>query len=517
MSDIAQPYGQRAVMRGGLTFLAGRGASALLTFLAFVLVARMLPLSEYGLLMAALASMELGLALSSAGLDWVATRSLPEYRVHAAGRVIVRVTLKLAAIQVLAFSIGGILLSLTAPSLATLLALQHGAEVIILAAGLLVVEGIGRLCRDQLLGILMHQRSGQLAQVGRSGLLFALLVYEYANDAPLEARDVMQFELISGALAALAGIGLLGRVLVRFWPQPGAGTDWLPPDRKTLFALARNSYFSYLLSLTYGAQVLTMLVARILGAESAAMFGFARTFADQVRRYLPTDLLQSILRPALVAHFSDAHDRAGLILRLGLWLKSALIMLVPLLAFFLVFGEQGTAAVGGQHFRDAWVIVTMMLAGAGTMAWRRVVELACNTLNRSGVCVRAALPLPAIPFLLAAVLYATRNLTVAVALFACAEIYFCWRALRMLARDCSGTDWRSHTFLPLGSALILSCMVMLPFRAAEPPVAVAFVTSVLVATITLMHFRPFDRSEVELIRGWKRAIAQGVGRSRGDS
>lgn len=508
MNASSSPYGARAVKDGIMAFLVGRGVSAILTFTAFALAARLLPLPEYGVYMALLATMELGLAFSSAGLDWVAARSLPEYRVHAAGRDTVILALKLAGIQALAFLFGGSFLTVTAPFLSDLLKLEGAGELMSLAGALLAIEGLGRLSRDQLLGVLMRQRSGQIAQITRAGVFLGLLAQAYLNDVPLLAREAVVFELVAGSVAAVIGAVLLGRVLIDLWHLPAPhGETWEPTDLKTLRRLARNAYLSYLLALTYGPQVLTILVARILGPEFAAIFGFARGFADQVRRYLPTDLLQSILRPALIAYFASSRDSVGLMLRLGLWLKSALFVLLPLLVFFAIFGEKGGGVLGGDKFRDSWPIVLFMLIGSGAMAWRRVTELACNTLNRSEICVRSALPMPVVPLLLAVTLHLSQSLWPAVAVFVCAEMAFCWRVYYILAREGKVTGWQLISYLRMLASALLSCAILFVLRECMTiTILGAVLATFFVSVPVLLLLRPFDALEVELLKKWAKSI-----------
>ena len=334
------PYGQTTVRSNIAAYLIGRGFSAILTFTTFALAARLLNLKEYGVYAAALALMEIGLALSSAGIDWVAARVLPDYRIHASGRDTVSVAVKLCMIQSAILILAGLLTAISANLLSWLLQVQDAVLAFQLAGALLAIEGIGRLSRDQMLGILMKQKSGQIAQLIRSGVLAVLLVFALYSGSVNNAEDILRFELIAASSALLMGTILLIAALRQLWPISTSTPDWKPSTKKQLFQLALHSYTSYLLALAYGPQVLTMILARILGVEAVAIFSFARGFADQVRRYLPTDLLQTIFRPALVAYFSATGSFSGLMLRLHLWLKVSLVVLLPLLVFSVSLGNK---------------------------------------------------------------------------------------------------------------------------------------------------------------------------------
>jgi O-antigen/teichoic acid export membrane protein len=509
------PYGGKAVKSGLAAFLAGRGASALLTFTAFALAARQLPLAEYGRYAAALALMELALALSTGGLDWVSVRVLPEARMHAGGRATARLLLRIAALQAFMVLATAAAVALAAPLLAVMLGMPEAGDAFTLAGLLVAVEGVGRLSRDQMLGLLMEQRFGQVAQVVRAGMLVLQLWAALVQGRQLDAAAMLWLEITAGACALAAGSVFLAVCLWRLRRLPPSRPDWRPPPRHVLAKLAWHNFASYLLALLYGPQVITMLVARVLGAEAVAVYGFARAFADQVRRYLPTDLLQSVVRPALIAYYASGKTFGELSVRLGLWLKSSLMALFPLLVFFTAFGEQGMAVIGGARYAPAWPVVVLLLCGAATMACRRVLELGCNTVLQSDICVRATAALLATPPLIALVLYATGRLLPAVALAVAAECIFCWRVIQGLKQRGYMGHWDIQGGVRLllawgaAAALLLAAQRVMDFTTPLAIVAVA-----LVSAVALRAAVPLSADEGRLIAGWNGRLARLVGSRR---
>lgn len=509
MTHAKNPYGQAAVRSGLLTFLAGRGFSALLTFAVFALAARVLSLPEYGYYAATLALMEMGLALSGGGVDWVAGRLVPEYRIHASGAATGRVVLRFCLIQ------AGILLAVGAATVAAAMPLAGlmrlpGAEAAFELGGvLIVIEGLGRLSRDQMLGFLMRQGAAQSAQFMRTGSLAILLGSAWYLGKPLAAVDVLQFELIAAVSGALLGAALLAHVLWRLRPLVQTNAAWQAPDAKDLRRMAAQSYASYFVALTYGPQVITILIARFLGVEAVAVFGFARGFADQVRRYLPTDLLQSVVRPALMAYYSAAGDFSGLMLRLSLWLKVSLMVLLPLLVFFAVFGEQGSAALGGARFGSAWPVLLVLLSSTGMMAWRRVSELACAAVMAPEICLRAGLLLLLMPPLMVGTLLLGGGLIAAVALVVVAEAVFCLRVMQLLGRRGFAYDWSYGGFMRLFTAFLLSAGLLLLVRSQFAlPLLAVIALSLLVSLPVMAWLNPFEGDEKVLVGGWSPRLAR---------
>ncbi|MRV74183.1 oligosaccharide flippase family protein [Duganella sp. FT92W] len=509
------PYGGKALKSGMAAFLAGRGASALLTFTAFALAARLLPLAEYGHYAAALALMELALALSSGGLEWVSARVLPEARMQAGGRATVRLLLQIAGLQGALVLATATVVSLAAPLLASLLGMPEARHAFMLAGVLVAVEGIGRLSRDQMLGLLMEQRFGQIAQVVRAGTLVLQLWLSPGSGTAMDANAMLWLEITAGICALMVGTALLALCLWRLRPVPAVQPGWQPPPRRVLARLAWHNFANYLLSLLYGPQIITMLVARVLGAEAVAVYGFARAFADQVRRYLPTDLLQSVVRPALIAYYASGRSFSELSVRLGLWLKSSLMALFPLLVLFTAFGEQGMAVIGGARYAQAWPVVVLLLCGAATMACRRVLELGCNTVLQSDICVRATVALLATPPLIALVLYATERLLPAVALAVAAECIFCWRVIQGLKQR----GYMGHWDVQGGVRLLLawgaaSALLLAAQRAVEFTAPMAIVAVALVSAGALRAAVPLSADEGRLIAGWNGRLARLVGSRR---
>lgn len=510
MSD--NPYSQKALRSGVAAFLAGRAISAGLAFIAFSLAARLLPLAEYGKYASALALLELALALSSGGIEWVSARMVPERRIHAGGRVTALTVLRLSALQAALQVTAGLLVFLCAGWISALLQLPGTAPVFRLTGGLIALECLGRLSRDQMLGILMDQRSGQTAQVCRSGTLMAQLALAWFTGAAMDAQRMVGFELVAAGSAAVVGALLLARTLLRVYRLPAANPDWRAGPARAMVKLGLHNYASYLLALLYGPQVLTMLIARLMGADAVALYGFARSFADQVRRYLPTDLFQSIVRPALIAFYAAGNDFAALSVRLGLWLKMSLLLLFPLIVFFAACGPQGMRLLGGGRFVAAWPLVVVLLGAAGTLAWRRVLELACNTVLASDITVRATVVLVVMPPLIALLLWSTHVLLLAVLAALAAELVFCWRVLRSLARRGYVGHWdrRGCARLLAAALAAIALLVGLQQFIVLDGVA-AVVVSGLVSLLAMRAAVPLSALEGALVAAWNSRVARWAG------
>jgi O-antigen/teichoic acid export membrane protein len=503
MSGSGNPYAAGAVRSSALAYLSGRAVSALLTFSAFALAARVLPLEAYGTYIATLATVDTGLALSTAGLDWVAARILPEYRLHAGGRAIIGVVARLSGLQTALYACAGAALYFHAEPFARLLRMEGAGTALSLAGGLLGVEGFGRLCRDQMLGTLMRQGAAQSSQVLRSGVLASLLGSDWLAGREIAALDAVRYELTASCGSAiLAGLLLLRELYAIYYRSTPSG-NWTPPRPRQLVKLAVNTHISCLLAFAYGSQMLTLIVARVLGAEAAAVFGFSTNFSDQVRRYLPTDLLRSVIQPTLIAFFSRRRDFGGFMVRLGIWFKSSMILLMPVIVYFIAFGGMGATLLGGERFREAGAIVALMLVAAGFAPLRRVVELSCNVVLATDLYVRWGFWLLAVPVVAVFLLTSGGSLTELIMLVIGSEAFFNFGIILALRRRgypfrlAWGGLLRLAVWYGVGVGVLVWSGPLVHF---DMPTSVA--VCLLLGAVGTVIAKPLSAAEAALVADW---------------
>ncbi|HWP00766.1 MAG TPA: oligosaccharide flippase family protein [Methylococcus sp.] len=503
MTHAGDPY-RAGVVRGSLlAFLAGRGFSAVLTFTAFTLAARVLPLEEYGIYMVALATLETALPFATGGLNWVIARMLPEYRVHGDGRATVHVVLCLGLLQIALYTAIAFLFYAGAEFYASVLRLEHSGPALRRVSGLLLLEGTGRLFRDQILGALMRQGAGQLGQVVRSGVLVVLLGRDILVQHQISAVEMIWYESLAAAGGMVVGGSLLVWELWRVYRLPSRVSTWSSPPVKQLVHLAVHMYLNHLLALARSTEILILILTRMLGSEAAAVFGFGNGFADRVRRYLPTELLQSVLQPALFAFYSRTGDFSALMLRLFLWFKSSLIVLLPVIVYFAAFGEHATEILGGSQFRQAWFVVVLLLLGTGVSGLRKIAELASNAVMASAVCVRAGIWLLGVPPATIGLLLLGGGLPSVVLLIVLAETFYGWRVLAGLRNrgHVAHMNWWSFArlvfFGGVAGAVLRWVFQPFPFDGT-----ISVVACLMASSIAILAARPISQEESGVVAGW---------------
>lgn len=396
---MAEHYSAQRLRRGIAHFLWGKASSALLSFVGFLLVARLLQTSEYGRYVAMVALVELALNLASFGLDWVSTRYVPEYRVRAGGRRLAGFVLRLTGLQVLLISGVGATLWVFAAPIASLVGVEGAGPVLRLYAAYLVLEGASRVLRDQMLSQLLLQGRAQVALVlrhitwvGACGVLFLI-------DGEASLLLVAKIELCAAGVGLVAAALGLARALRSAACEESRAeyADWVAPVLREMWMLAANSYLSFLLNIPARPQVLTLLVTRFAGVEGAALYGFARSLADQVLRFLPAEMLLSLIRPVLIARYVASGDFQALNRQTNHLLILSLVVLCPVLAVALGKGELLVGIVGAGKFNESGLLLALMLLALSFFSHRRMLEFLANTIGLPQAIGQASLFLPLIP------------------------------------------------------------------------------------------------------------------------
>lgn len=501
-------YSGVRLRRGVAHFLWGKASSAALSFFGFLLVARLLSTADYGRYVALVAVVELALSLSTLGLDWVATRYVPEYRVKAGGRGMSSFVLRLTLIQGGVLVCASSMLALAADPLARLLGLGAAQEAVRLYALYLLLEGLSRVVRDQMLSQLLLQGRAQLALVLRHSVWVGLCLVLLMQNPVAPLQLVAWIEVLAAGLGFLvAGLGLAVALLKARRETGAADANWLPPAMDELRKLAFNSYSSYLMNMAARPQLVTLLITRLAGVEAAALFGFARNLSDQVLRFLPAELLLGFLRPALIARYVETKDQVALNQQINSLLTVSLLVLAPLLALALGQGSLLVAVLGDGRFEGSAVLLTLLLLTVALFSHRRVVEFTAYTVGRPEAVGRASFFMLLVPAFVYAMLSAGWPMWSVPAVLLLAEFSFSVMATLWLRRGgvAYAPPFREvlRIAVMLAGAASVAAFVPVPFHGLAALVA-HFVLSLLGFVLLGFLLKPLDRQSISMLKALRK-------------
>ncbi len=384
----ASPYSRRALKRSAVHFLAGKAVSALLTLIILFWLVRLLTVEEYGAYVTFVAGMELTLAMASLGLPWIAARYLPEFRLHASGRMLAHFVWNITARIALLLVAGSVLLYVAMPWLLAHLKLTQQTDVARLFLLVLLVDGLGWHIRENTLEPLLQQGQAQISLVIRNIVLLLLLSITAFHGA-VHLDHVVLAELAASILGTMLAFYSLIKHLHKhrgLLKQDG----WQPPNWSVMWHMARHMYFSRLVNLAYSPQSFVFLIQHYLGLDATALFGFLRRLYGQISRYLPATLLFSLVRPKLVASYIGEGGMTDLTRSANLVGKLSLFVLMPILVFvWLAGGELLTLLSGGKFTQSGYYLAGLLMALI-LFSQRQILETVAVASGKSHLCMWGA-------------------------------------------------------------------------------------------------------------------------------
>jgi hypothetical protein len=409
-------------------FALGKAITAPGTFLLVFVLAATMPGPEYAAYVVAASGMELALAISTLGLDWLMQTAVPSARTHGNSRQLRKLVAALAVLQALPYIVCGACFWLFSGVISRAFGGVAPPELIEFYGFIVIAEGLGgRMLRDQILSALLMQGIVQPLSLLRLLIMGGSVLWFWSEGHTITALDIAGVEMAAAVMTLLGG-GIALLHYLRSSPSGDESTDssirrWFGRDS---FRLARHAYGSFLLTLCLSAELATVFVARYLGADATAAFGFTIRVVDQIRRFLPMDLLWSLIRPALVGRY-ETYGRSFQILAkdVTLVLRANLLLLGGATVVFFGIGEQLIATVThGKVQLPAFLLAAFLPQVVGHSA-RRSVELMSFVTGQSRLFLRGAIASLAAPLLFVVLVPLWPNLYMVALGMTVAEALFC--------------------------------------------------------------------------------------------
>src|SRR5690606_20768946 len=210
--------------------------------------------------------------------------------------------------------------------------------------------------------------------------------------------------------------------------------DWREPRLGQLFAVARHNFLTSLAQIVAAPNIFVLGIERFLGLGATAAFGFARMLADQVRKYLPSELFFGMIRTMIIATYARTGDMRELALHHSVLLKLGLFPIALLIGVLIAYGGPMVQWVGGDKYAGAQWLVLGFMGLLCLVVLKRNLELFLNASRHTDLMLRSSLAaLAGIPIGFGA-LAAGGNLHHVVAALAIGEALVVWCALVGLRR-----------------------------------------------------------------------------------
>lgn len=350
-----------ARMKGSLVlFGAGKVLSALVGIAWLLLLVRVLDVKSYGGYITLLALLEVTSLLSNAGVYAFAQRYLTEARLshnlaHLPGLLWGSLIFRLSTLLVVVIAFGYL-----NSEVAGWLQQDHLVEILPIYGFVVLFEGAARYL-ELVFESLLEQAKAQAGVVLRN-LSRVLLVWAWwFYTGTVTLRDVVIVELCTGIVGFLSA-------LYFSWVITGIGrsSSELRDASSAEFGLGRFAsfclpmYAAQCLVLIYSPDTIKIIVSRLLGAVEAAAFGFAHAVSFVMQRYLPANLLLGLIRPMLVARRAHGNNDEQLVLVGNLILKINIFLLLPVVAFLALCGDDVSSLLSGGKFKGSGELIFLL-------------------------------------------------------------------------------------------------------------------------------------------------------------
>lgn len=465
-----------------------------------LLLARLLSPQDYAAYVAVWASVEIVLLLSNFGLMHAAYRYVQSVELGAGRLQIQGPVGYLLLLRALSLPLGAILLVVLWPGL--LAGTQSDAEYILQMFALIAcAEGMARYC-ELLFESLQLQWRAQLTTLLRTVLKplgFALLA---AGDVA-DLRYVLAVELLACASSAVLGLGALLQLHLRSERVPPAAQGGASTSLGRMLNFVLPAYLTQLLGLSFGPDVLKLILSKVGDPIALAVFGFAFALAAMLQRYLPVNIFGGVLRPLFVAAEQRA-DADELLSRLVAFVTKLnwLFVVLPMVVL-APLAPQVVKLLSHGRYADAGQPLMLLLAGMLAASAHGVLSLYClareNSRSPLLATVCAALTLP-LSYLLAA-----RGGAAGLALaWLCSELVWvlvCATALGLLGGTRKRLDLARLLRVPLIAGLVIAAGLSVAAWLPAARLAAALAAPLLLVT---MYWRAqiFDAQE----RAWMATI-----------
>ncbi len=479
--------------------MIGKAVTAPLSILVPIVLASFLVEADFAMFVWLIAFGQFAHRVSYFGINWVAFHYMPVFRVAEDSAALRRFMTSITLIQ--AGLVGGMLFAcwLLAPTVFTALDQEARLTLFQIYLGVVFAELGAGFLRNGIFEPLLKQGSAQVNLLIQHGTflggIIALLLTE-SNGLTIE--PVVLVNLGATWLAYLVALGQFYWLL----PKPSgvpAGARSTLPDASSMLRFAGDNYAHDLARMPGSPQVVVMVGAAVVSVSAFAAFGFARTLALQIQRALPAQLFIGLLRPKIVAGYAADQRFDQLNRRLVLISKVSNCLLAPLVAIFVVHGEEILNLLSSGRYGDGWGPFIILLLWLTIVNFERLLVVMINVLGQSQILRRAApTALLVVPLALLLAFLGAGSYGLAFGLVA-GHVVFVWLVLRQLRRSGHELDFdlAGHGRIVGAALLALPCgalPALLPL--ADPWTTALGVVAILVGFfLALWITRPFSAAE----------------------
>lgn len=388
------PYQSAHVRRGLRQFLSGRIIQAIASVAVMLIMVRSMTIIDYAHYITATALATFLGTLSIMGLDRVLTRYVPEARLKATPARLIAFIRKMNLLRLVA--IGTLIVSALIgwPYLSPLL--QLPAEGLILPVLLFAVAHAFLQFQTIVMQSLMLQDGLRNATTATWLVRIAMLLIAITSSASLPVDLALWITISSEA------IGWIWMVICTTahcnsyrasFDHSNIRSDSWPPSFREMLLFGWHNYLMGQASFPAQARVQQLIASMLLPVSVVAAFGFFRTLSEQIRNYLPLQMMKNLAEPVMFGRYIQTKDFELLNSMASALLKINLLVIVPMSAWLIIASDPIVGFFTNGKFKElTWALGILVFSQAisSQVTILNIVSNACGTSHRLPVATITA-------------------------------------------------------------------------------------------------------------------------------
>lgn len=385
IDPLQRHYGKRAVRRSFRHFLFGKGFKIAGTLVTLLLLARWLETTEYAAYISLRALIEVGRTITTIGVTGVLLRFLPELRAVGNNRAAYRLLFYGMGLRI--FTILVLFLA-TLPFIGSLGVTFNLADWAWLIPWVLVVGALDytTYTLSGALESFLWQKEAQYSLAfGNFAQLSVLLTLFYLGPLTLPAVILAEGLGLALALVCLV-IGLYRRWSLDEERAIG-DLGWLRLHIARMIRFGAWMFGMSVTSIAYGPGPNRLLAAHYLPATEVATFGFAGQIANLARRFMPTRLIATMIKPILLARFTVSGDFERLVDNINLIYRINFSILIVPIGMLLVSGNAVFNWMTAGKYGSAAALLAGLLLILVSESMRLLLGLIAQAVEKNQIMV----------------------------------------------------------------------------------------------------------------------------------
>lgn len=385
-------YATSKVKKGVIHFLTGKGITAIASFLVAILLIRELSIESYAVYTTLSALLLIILLLSNVGLERVIPKYIPELRQFATAKQLMVFSWLLCRFRLYALIFVLVIFVFMSELISTWFNFQFSFQLLLLFS-IYVVGFVFSMHLMKLLQALLLQKQVVIGLSIEWFLkLFGLLgvLYFYGKNS-LSLEQAFLIISITVWLGVLYFFWSLSRAFAKNDESSLLQVQGYELDTKKVFSFAMNNYFETLLGFHTLPPTSKLIGASFLAAPSLAALGFAYAMVGIFKRYLPVNILLSLVEPVIMARYSETKNFTQTTRLVGVLLKLNVFLIIPLSLWFYMSSEGLISFISNNKYGDSGWLIGALLVLLIFESQRTILTLICNAVEQSALLLKSNL------------------------------------------------------------------------------------------------------------------------------